>query len=628
MDIVIPCLRKINWDKGGGDTSVSFAYMPGEDGGGGVVILISPSNSPIDIAVSPFPPYIIPVPDFTVIFNDLFGLSHIQIQKEEIQKYLTQVFRYIHNVYGFPLRDDHALQFPSDGVKKWLGRRPDLAAQAPLMQDQADQIVTGAFGYQKSGPGIRQRMVNQFLANAAINEWPLDATIQLWDALVTASTCSVPTFAPAPTPPPPEPVPPPAPQRNCPPGMTQEDCLALCGQIRQLSAAQLPIPGNLVDLLSYFEDCFAAPDGSWTYQAPAIGSGWQGGFPQAFPWLPAGTKLVRPPAWSWPYNWDAATTQIDEISVSPTGSNYPVGTLLVQEQGQTPYVILPSGEVQCFGDQIPPPDVTEEEPPPEPPPPEPPPEPIPPAVQQLRSDFDGLQQDYLQFKQQVFTSLDAIKRALWQSMIRGNFQASTLFSRVQPGWQGLPPPSDQPPYPLSWQELPTPGAPQVLEIPPIQDFPQVTTEGVEFTQLRTELLDEVSLHISTYNTEVVQPALQQIRDDCCTPATSQPPEQPVDICNEGREKWGLMAECWLDANTPTVDAALVRAPVNLDGQNFVTTLRQGLGDAPTGWFADMTANFMDKLKAGLTTGIMPAPIPAPVDPAIDTTYVYVPVPVV
>src|SRR5258708_1944075 len=146
--LFIPCMRKFRWDNAG-DVTVQIGFQPGEDGGIGIDILITPPGSPIDIAIPPFPPFIIPIPDFSVIFDDLFGKSTIQIQKDEIQKYLTQAFRYVFNNYGFPLQDDHALQFKSSGVRREFLRRPELAILAEAMWTGADRIITRRFGYGK-----------------------------------------------------------------------------------------------------------------------------------------------------------------------------------------------------------------------------------------------------------------------------------------------------------------------------------------------------------------------------------------------------------------------------------------------------------------------------------------------
>jgi len=55
------------------------------------------------------------------------------------------------------------------------------------MLAHADLIVTGAFGYKDSGSGIRERVVRQYLANAAYNQWPSHATQQMWDGILESS---------------------------------------------------------------------------------------------------------------------------------------------------------------------------------------------------------------------------------------------------------------------------------------------------------------------------------------------------------------------------------------------------------------------------------------------------------
>lgn len=641
--LAIPCIRKVNRD-GGGDVDVNFSFGAGEDGGGAGYILISPPGSPIDIGIVPFPPFVLPIPDFAVIFDDLFGKSTIQRQKDEIQRYLTQVLRYVSNTYGFPLADDHALQFKSSGVRREFLKRPDLAILADAMWTDADAIITGAFGYDKSGPGIHERFVNQFLANASYNLWPLQATLDLWQAIVKASTCPRPT---KPVPPPPEPLPPPPPppppppRANCPPGMTMDVCLETCGKIRQLTAAQQPLPPELLTVLGYFRDCILPPDGSWQYQAPIWQTSWQTKAIAALPFLPQSDEIRIVPPEYWPYNFPQGTTEVDIISSAAPGSKYPVNTIAILGQPDYQYIITPDGQLHCRYD--PPsgsPDPLDVDDPPDP---EPPPDLTEPLAQ-LRREFELMRADYQQFKQVVFQQFDSLKDVIWRTNIRGNFQAAEVYAADQPGWQGPRPAAQQPALPPGWQVLPTPGFPQVLELPPIQEFPQapgpqppdltgieerlneIELTDVQLNQDIAQLAQQIPVAIinaiDLYDRDVEKPDIQKIRDECCTPKGPLTPEQRERICEEGRLKWGIMAECWLNENTPDVDPASIQFPVRLTGQDIATELRLALSDIPSGWFADKIAGYADKIRAGLASSTMPGPrLPSDVQTA-DLSYVY------
>lgn len=193
MAVYIPCLNVQKYDDGGGfSVGVGAGPTTTSDGiaSGSVApgISITHTDSPVTLTIIPVPPYIIFGPNFG-FWKSVFGMGQTKIdrQKEEIQDFWTPLFRYLNRTYGVPIRDDHFLQFPSDGVKKQFKQHPEIAAMAPAMYAEADDIILGAFGYDSSGSGIRERMVNQFLANAAYNNWPVHATREIWDGAREAS---------------------------------------------------------------------------------------------------------------------------------------------------------------------------------------------------------------------------------------------------------------------------------------------------------------------------------------------------------------------------------------------------------------------------------------------------------
>lgn len=113
------------------------------------------------------------------------GQTKIDKQKENIQDFFTAMFRFFDQVLpSFQVNDNHALQFKSKGVKRELGQRPDIAALAPSFRQDAGLLATVGIGYDKSGQGVEERLVNQFLANAANSGWTVDQTKAYWQAVV------------------------------------------------------------------------------------------------------------------------------------------------------------------------------------------------------------------------------------------------------------------------------------------------------------------------------------------------------------------------------------------------------------------------------------------------------------
>lgn len=418
-------------------------------------------------------------------------------------------------------------------------------------------------------------------------------------------------------------------------------CLATCGKIRQLTAGQQPLPPELLAVLDYFRDCILPPDGSWQYNAPIWRQDWLVLPISAYRFLGNVLEVRRVPPEFWPYSWNRDNMYVDIITNAAPGNKYPVGTIALFPYVGDNFIITPDGEFHCFVD---PPSGTPDPPDVNDPPEQEPPPDLTAPLQQLRSDFELLRADYQQFKQVVFQQFDSLKDVIWRTNIRGNFQAAEVYAADQPGWQGPRPPADQPGMPPGWQTLPTPGNPQVLELPPIQPFPQAPAPqppdltglqrqlddlqeqerqiNAEIDRLKAEIPLDISNAIRLYDRDVEKPDLQKLRDECCTPKGPLTEQQRERICEEGRLKWGIMAECWLNANTPEVAPEQVRFVDSLVGQDFTTQLRSALDVTPGGHWADAIRGYADKIKAGLLSGVMPGPEPISTLAESDMSYVY------
>src|SRR5262249_8882281 len=131
------------------------------------------------------------------IFGALFGPGRIHQQKQVIQDFQTPFFRSMKKLLAphleLPLRDGHALEFQSDGVQQQFARHPELAALKPAFMARAEDITSTLLGYSRGTAGVAERFVNQFIANAAINDWTPDITnalytlITRWVDLVAAT---------------------------------------------------------------------------------------------------------------------------------------------------------------------------------------------------------------------------------------------------------------------------------------------------------------------------------------------------------------------------------------------------------------------------------------------------------
>lgn len=187
--IYIPCLNVDAPDEGI-DFGVGVIPTSGPEGEIGIVpgVTISHPDSPFTLTVSPFGPVLMIGINWKW-WADLFGLGETRIEreKEQIQDVLTPIFRFLKKGYGFPLRDNHALQFSSDRVEQYMRERPDFDALRERMYVEAMPLAQSVFVDDTPSTGQRKRIVNQFLANAADNQWPLDATQWVWYAMLDAA---------------------------------------------------------------------------------------------------------------------------------------------------------------------------------------------------------------------------------------------------------------------------------------------------------------------------------------------------------------------------------------------------------------------------------------------------------
>jgi hypothetical protein len=118
---------------------------------------------------------------FELDFNQIFGLNptHIRYEKRAIQDFFTPLFQYVAKTLGWPVRDNHFLQISSDRVKAEFRNRPDLERLKPSLISKANQIKLKFI----SGDVDTERIVNQFLANAAINGWTDVMVLTFWNAI-------------------------------------------------------------------------------------------------------------------------------------------------------------------------------------------------------------------------------------------------------------------------------------------------------------------------------------------------------------------------------------------------------------------------------------------------------------
>lgn len=190
MSVYIPCLNVDKPDGGGGfSVGIGVGQGGGETGSLAPGVSFTHSDSPVTLTIAPVPPFIFFGPNWQFWWN-LFGLGETRIEreKEQIQEIGTNIFQYLKKAYGVPIRDNHWLQFSSDGVKDQFRRRPDIAALVQYTSGTDDIVANLVFARKNASQGQEERVSNQFLANAAINNWPVNATIQIWDGIVLASS--------------------------------------------------------------------------------------------------------------------------------------------------------------------------------------------------------------------------------------------------------------------------------------------------------------------------------------------------------------------------------------------------------------------------------------------------------
>lgn len=189
MSVYIPCLNVDRPDSGTGFSIGAFVNPQNVANAVAPQVLSSVlGDSGLSFYLGPIAALI----SFGVNFQfwkNLVGLGETRIEreKESIQDIFTAIFRYLNTSYGVPIRDNHALQFSSDGVRAQFAAHPDIAALVDYTSPN-DQIVANyIFAHGTPTSGQEQRVSNQFLANAAINGWPVSATKQIWDGIVSAA---------------------------------------------------------------------------------------------------------------------------------------------------------------------------------------------------------------------------------------------------------------------------------------------------------------------------------------------------------------------------------------------------------------------------------------------------------
>jgi len=122
----------------------------------------------------------IPIPNPLYFVNDVIdalGLGRTQIRADKIaiQDAFSPLFRRFATSRGLSLRDNHFLQLSSGRVQSELASRPDLQALVEVFAPGAQQFGERA--------GLRQRVVNQFLGNVAINGWSANDAVGLWKSI-------------------------------------------------------------------------------------------------------------------------------------------------------------------------------------------------------------------------------------------------------------------------------------------------------------------------------------------------------------------------------------------------------------------------------------------------------------
>ena len=189
MGVYLPCLNVDSKDSGSSYSVGAFLNPSSVANAVGAKVLASVLGD------SAFSFYIGPLSILLSIginfefWKNILGLGETRIdrEKEAIQDVMTPIFRYLAKAYKVPITDNHALQFPSDGVRKQFERRPEIAALVDYTASTDDYVANYVFARKDAAEGQEQRVSNQFLANAAYNGWTVDATKKIWDAIVEAA---------------------------------------------------------------------------------------------------------------------------------------------------------------------------------------------------------------------------------------------------------------------------------------------------------------------------------------------------------------------------------------------------------------------------------------------------------
>lgn len=606
MSVFIPCLNVDKIDSGGGfSVGVAAGIVSTDPITGAISVGVTHSDSPVILGITPVPPFIFFGPNFA-FWADLFGLGETRIdrEKQQIQHVMTSIFRYLRDAYRVPIRDGHALLFPSDGVKAQFSRRPDIAALVPSFLLSVPRLAEVVFVDNTPSQGQRERIVNQFLANAALNNWPVSATVAIWEGLVEAAS----------------------------PDCTSDPKRWLYNPVIIDEVAKLAVLLQWIPLPVLLD--YALTGNIGTVMSQKIVPMWANN-----PQLVADIPKAQPNSWS-PFYQDfneSLRLEGDEFgNVIPlygrSGIGNLVNTLVIQRPFYPDFVAPPPGGIQPQPPSAPqpptPPPAPQPQPEPTPQPPSPAPTPQPPTLE------IPTQQDYERACQimQRITRREGMQQIDLDWMLTNiGAQAMSWASNqprcadVPPGTQPLPPDVSQPDCPLPDPQGPfPPSIPQPIPRPPRlpQPYPDPNDPNrpcppacqADIDRLRQRIIDCCQrldswaipniLEIWRWLTDVERrlpgpppvlvpappvgpvppPVLEVPRDE---PPEENPPGEPspplippevieclldlcdpeklcekikecerelecveVPLCDEGGGPWGGMAECWLAKNTP------------------------------------------------------------------------------
>jgi len=111
-----------------------------------------------------------------------FGQTAIKAQKVGIQDFWTPIFRHYSRELSLPLRDNHALQFDPEGVRRYTLNDPLYSRLRTQFLSEVGPLAR--YISRNPGPGLTERIVNQFVTNAAINKWSEEQTVNLWKGVL------------------------------------------------------------------------------------------------------------------------------------------------------------------------------------------------------------------------------------------------------------------------------------------------------------------------------------------------------------------------------------------------------------------------------------------------------------